>query len=164
MTVPFLSHPFAQGLRIAIQTAIQGTSLHMIRAIYRKVQTFPLPFKTTKFVGYDLQGNMYFEGPAVRDGLAATRRSIDYHDSRDPYAHYTPDAIPAQWQAWMRHTREDAPSLTELQQDAVRQAQVKAKAAELDAAWEQQRMRLKDAKVLDVATKYQPDSWVPKIK
>ena len=43
--------------------------------------------------------------------------------------------ISPQWHQWLRHTRREAPSLAEQSQDLVRQANLKALAAQADARW-----------------------------
>jgi NADH dehydrogenase [ubiquinone] 1 alpha subcomplex assembly factor 2 len=40
------------------------------------------------------------------------------------------------WHQWLRHTREQPPSIQEQQGDVVRQAQLKVLAAQADARWE----------------------------
>jgi len=50
-------------------------------------------------------------------------------------AQYSDVNIPPQWHQWLRHTRVDAPSLTEQSQDLVRQRNLKVLAAAADARW-----------------------------
>lgn len=38
------------------------------------------------------------------------RRRIEYADGRNSFLDYQANDIPIQWQAWLRHTRPDAPS------------------------------------------------------
>ncbi|CAD6889810.1 unnamed protein product [Tilletia laevis] len=91
------------------------------------------------FVGYDLNGNSYHELPS-RSGSTDprhTRRSIDWKEKLHP-AEYDQSSIPAQWGAWLRHTRRNPPTLEELQMDAERIIRVRANAKlidERDAAW-----------------------------
>lgn len=86
----------------------------------------------TPNAGLDLQGNTFWE---FRDTLSShqhrMRRIVDY----PPATHYSEVKISPQWHQWLRHTREDAPSLTEQSQDLVRQRNLKVLAAQADARW-----------------------------
>ncbi|KAK0565448.1 hypothetical protein OC861_003746 [Tilletia horrida] len=90
--------------------------------------------------GYDLNGNAFYEFPS-RSGSTDprhTRRVIDWKEKLEP-SEYDQSSIPAQWVAWLRHTRRQAPSLEELQADAQRIARVRVNAqliAENHAAWQ----------------------------
>ncbi|KAE8234259.1 hypothetical protein CF326_g696 [Tilletia indica] len=95
--------------------------------------------KSRYFVGYDLNGNSFYELPS-RSGSTDprhTRRSIDWKEKKAP-SEYDQSSIPAQWVAWLRHTRRQPPTLEELQQDAERITRVRANAKLIearDAAW-----------------------------
>lgn len=83
-------------------------------------------------MGLDLQGNTYWE---FRDTLnpGRMRRIVQY--PRDlQYSEVTSKITPA-WHQWLRHTRENPPSLTEQSQDLIRQSQLKVLAAQADARW-----------------------------
>ncbi|KAI8916106.1 hypothetical protein EDD86DRAFT_174618, partial [Gorgonomyces haynaldii] len=99
----------------------------MLRNLSNQWKMLRLPWRSTQFRGRDLEGNMYFETP--RPGMRP-RRHIEYLDG-NPYNEYHPNSIPVQWMAWLRHTREDAPPLDELQLDQVRLQQLKVKVDEL---------------------------------
>ncbi|KAH9248459.1 hypothetical protein BASA81_013858 [Batrachochytrium salamandrivorans] len=86
----------------------------MLRRIINRIKVSNHPWKSTLYVGSDLDGNMYFEGPPVREGISLSRRSIEYADGRSHISQYEPNAIPVQWQAWLRHTRTTAPTQQEL--------------------------------------------------
>lgn len=45
------------------------------------------------------------------------------------------DTTPAQWHQWLRHTRDEAPSIQEQQYDVSRQAMMKQLAYEADERW-----------------------------
>jgi NADH:ubiquinone oxidoreductase subunit len=94
----------------------------MIRKLINRLRTLNTPWSNKLFVGHDLQGNMYFEEPMIKRGINFPRRSVIYQDGRNHLSQYDPDSIPVQWQAWMRHTRLDPPTLQELQLDLQRQA------------------------------------------
>lgn len=59
------------------------------------------------------------------------RRIVQY----PPSTQYSEIKISPQWHQWLRHTRKDAPSLTEQSQDLVRQRNLKILAAQADARW-----------------------------
>ena len=56
----------------------------------------------------------------------------------------------AQWHQWLRHTRDDAPSIQEQQYDVSRQAMMKQLAAEADERWKSA------PSYLDAPNKHQP--------
>ena len=85
-----------------------GTVKRMIKALINLVKTNP--FSNRKFVGKDLNGNMYYEEASQRRG----RRTIEYFDGRNHVSQYETNDIPVEWQSWLRHTRVDFPSLEEL--------------------------------------------------
>lgn len=59
------------------------------------------------------------------------RRIVQY----PPATHYSEIKISPQWHQWLRHTRNEPPSLAEQSQDLVRQRNLKVLAAEADARW-----------------------------
>ncbi|KAL7005706.1 hypothetical protein EMMF5_004788 [Cystobasidiomycetes sp. EMM_F5] len=50
--------------------------------------------------------------------------------------------MPIQWSTWLRQTRQDAPTMQELQKDAFRQAKLKEDVVELERAYQQERATL----------------------
>lgn len=50
--------------------------------------------------------------------------------------HYSEVKVPPLWHQWLRHQREEPPSLAEQTQDVARQARIKLLAAEADARWD----------------------------
>jgi NADH dehydrogenase [ubiquinone] 1 alpha subcomplex assembly factor 2 len=95
----------------------------MLKKILNRIKTINTRWSTKKFIGYDLQGNMYFEEPMIKRGINFPRRSVTYEDGRNHISEYDPNSIPVQWQAWMRHTRPDPPTIQELQNEVERQIQ-----------------------------------------
>jgi NADH dehydrogenase [ubiquinone] 1 alpha subcomplex assembly factor 2 len=83
-------------------------------------------------LGLDLQGNTFWE---FRDTLSShkhrMRRIVEYPASTQ----YSEIRVSPQWHQWLRHTRNDPPSLTEQSQDLIRQRNLKRLAAEADARW-----------------------------
>ena len=96
-----------------------------------RLKIIQFPWSKRIFKGYDLEGNMYFEEPSIKRGTNFSRRSIDYFDGRSSLSSYDPNIIPVQWQAWMRHTRGDAPTREELELDRSRLLETQRKVLEL---------------------------------
>ncbi|UNI14324.1 hypothetical protein JDV02_000963 [Purpureocillium takamizusanense] len=113
-----------------------------------KWKALRLPWRKRFFVGYDLQGNTFWEfrlttrgggDTSGRDSTAAGaasserwRRIVHYPRS----THYSDVKVSPLWHQWLRHTRPDAPSLAEQRGDVARQERVKRLAAEADARWD----------------------------
>ncbi|TVY15413.1 NADH-ubiquinone oxidoreductase assembly factor N7BML [Lachnellula arida] len=102
------------------------------QAWYRWKSLRWVPGRKKFLVGLDLHGNTFWE---FRDTLSShqhrMRRIVQYPGSTQ----YSDVNIPPQWHQWLRHTRADAPSLTEQSQDLVRQRNLKVLAAAADARW-----------------------------
>lgn len=82
--------------------------------------------------GLDLQGNTFWE---FKDTLSSHQHRMRRIAQYPPSVHYSEVFISPQWHQWLRHAREDAPTLTEQSMDLTRQAQLKTLAAEADARW-----------------------------
>ncbi|WOO77301.1 NADH-ubiquinone oxidoreductase assembly factor N7BML [Vanrija pseudolonga] len=83
-------------------------------------------------IGYDLQGNAYFETPNPNGGRP--KRTVEYKEqdpNRDDYRTGTKQ-LPVQWQSWMSWTRSTPPSLAELQADAARLARLQPLIARIE--------------------------------
>ncbi|KAK7432788.1 hypothetical protein QQZ08_000650 [Neonectria magnoliae] len=93
-----------------------------------------LPWRKRFLMGYDLEGNTYWEFRLTRGTEAGERwrRIVNYPRS----THYSQVKVNPQWHQWLRYTRRDPPTLDEQQDDVVRQARIKVLAAEADARWE----------------------------
>ncbi|KAI9055343.1 hypothetical protein LZ554_000302 [Drepanopeziza brunnea f. sp. 'monogermtubi'] len=91
-----------------------------------------LPWRKRFLVGFDLQGNSFWE---FRDTLSShkhrMRRIVEFPSTTQ----YSEIRISPQWHQWLRHTRSEPPSLTEQSQDVVRQRNLKILAAQADARW-----------------------------
>ncbi|TVY40290.1 NADH-ubiquinone oxidoreductase assembly factor [Lachnellula occidentalis] len=102
------------------------------QAWYRWKSLRWVPGRKKFLVGLDLHGNTFWE---FRDTLSShqhrMRRIVQYPSSTQ----YSDVDIPPQWHQWLRHTRADAPSLTEQSQDLVRRRNLKVLAAAADARW-----------------------------
>ncbi|UPK90288.1 hypothetical protein LCI18_001223 [Fusarium solani-melongenae] len=103
------------------------------RAWYRW-KALRLPWRKRFLMGYDLQGNTYWEFRLTRglEGNERWRRIVNYPRS----THYSSVRVSPQWHQWLRHTRQDPPTLEEQEGDVVRQVRMKKLAAEADARWE----------------------------
>ncbi|KAJ3165657.1 hypothetical protein HDU88_003850 [Geranomyces variabilis] len=90
---------------------------------------------------------MYFEGPPQRAGTDRTRRTIEYYDGRTEFYDYDPNAIPPQWASWLRHCRDDAPSVAELQRAEQQRVVTVQRARELDRRWEERKVEIEREKM-----------------
>ncbi|KAF7891696.1 hypothetical protein EAF00_007998 [Botryotinia globosa] len=104
--------------------------LSPIRKAWYQWKALRLPWRKRFFVGLDLQNNSFWE---FRDAITAGRMrrivqtpsSIQYSDVK----------ISPQWHQWLRHTREDPPSVEELLGDLARQERLKVLARQADERW-----------------------------
>ncbi|TPX51087.1 hypothetical protein SeMB42_g01035 [Synchytrium endobioticum] len=95
------------------------------------------PFGSQKtFVGEDLAGNKYFEADSLT-GSGLSKRSVVWAEKK-AYNEYDPDALPVQWQAWLRHTRPSAPTLEELQKHEIQKQIMAERARMADEGWKQE--------------------------
>ncbi|KAF5113629.1 hypothetical protein DV454_003455 [Geotrichum candidum] len=90
-----------------------------------------VPFRNKFFIGYDLDGNTYWEffNPNNPD---RARRIVEY---RDPKLNWVDYEAPPQWVQWLRYARPHYPTLDELHRDKVRQQQIKEKVRQAEARW-----------------------------
>lgn len=88
----------------------------------------------TDIAGLDLQGNTYWEFKDVLSSKQGRMRRIVQYSNNLHYSDVTSKITPA-WHQWLRHTRDEPPSLTEQSQDLVRQSNLKLLAAQADARW-----------------------------
>ncbi|WVW85310.1 hypothetical protein I302_107348 [Kwoniella bestiolae CBS 10118] len=97
-------------------------------------------FRPKGLIGYDLQGNKYFEIPNPAGGRM--KRFVQYKKNRD-LAEYSRAELrpPVQWRAWLSHTRVEPPTLQELQTDTNRQTNLQPKIAAIEAREREERIR-----------------------
>ncbi|KAJ2451267.1 hypothetical protein EV183_003721 [Coemansia sp. RSA 2336] len=100
----------------------------LLRSVYLQWKALRLPWRKEIFAGSDLDGNMYFER-FVRSA-SRTRRRVVYHKDLG-VSEYSDKIIPVQWQAWMRHTRQQPPTVSELLQDIQRRERIAANVQKL---------------------------------
>ncbi|KAM0253570.1 hypothetical protein ACHAQJ_007242 [Trichoderma viride] len=100
-----------------------------------KWKALRLPWRRRFLIGFDLQGNTFWEFRLTRgakDSAERWRRIVSYPRS----THYSQVKVSPQWHQWLRHTRSEAPTLEEQRGEVVRQERIKYLAAEADARWE----------------------------
>ncbi|KAF4455132.1 hypothetical protein F53441_2452 [Fusarium austroafricanum] len=110
---------------------------HQIGPIARawyKWKALRLPWRKRFLMGYDLQGNTYWEFRLKRgaESNERWRRIVKYPRS----THYSSVKVSPQWHQWLRHTREEPPSIEEQHSDVMRRVRMQKLAAEADARWE----------------------------
>ncbi|ATY65934.1 NADH:ubiquinone subunit [Cordyceps militaris] len=119
-----------------------GTTIGPIGRAWLKWKSLRLPWRKRFLVGFDLQGNTYWEfrlttrgtGDAAPNGLGEVerwRRIVQYPRA----THLSAVKVGPLWHQWLRYTRRDPPSLEEQRGDVVRQARTKVLAADADARW-----------------------------
>ncbi|KAF8531095.1 hypothetical protein JB92DRAFT_3092431 [Gautieria morchelliformis] len=88
--------------------------------------------KQRRLVGYDLEGNRFYESPPGVIDPQRARRTVEYRKSGDLWDTAAGiSRLPAQWNAWLAHTRNSAPTLDELKSDIARQEKVAFNVARL---------------------------------
>lgn len=108
----------------------------MSRMLEKVARTFRLG-RWRYFAGYDLDGNRYFEMPHPLNPNSS-KRTVDYRIKRD-WADYQFSSMPVQWSAWMRRTRQNPPTIEELQQDVARRERLQRNVALLDQAYQEEK-------------------------
>ncbi|KAJ1837863.1 hypothetical protein LPJ70_005686 [Coemansia sp. RSA 2708] len=102
----------------------------LFRNVYLRWKALRLPWRSDVYVGSDLEGNLYFE--RIVRGACRSRRHVVYRKNL-AVSDYSDKVIPVQWQAWMRHTRAQAPTVAELIQDIRRQERIAVNVRQLAA-------------------------------
>ncbi|RFU79927.1 hypothetical protein TARUN_2271 [Trichoderma arundinaceum] len=100
-----------------------------------KWKALRLPWRRRFLIGFDLEGNTFWEFRLTRGTKESSerwRRIVSYPRS----THYSQVKVSPQWHQWLRHTRREPPSLEEQRTEVVRQERMKYLAAEADARWE----------------------------
>ncbi|KFA75080.1 hypothetical protein S40288_04047 [Stachybotrys chartarum IBT 40288] len=103
-----------------------------LRQAWYKWKALRLPWRKRFLVGYDLQGNTYWEFRLTREANERWRRIVEYPRS----THLSQVKVSPVWHQWLRYTRDTIPTISEQQAEVVRQARMKMLAAEADARWE----------------------------
>ncbi|KAI5359291.1 Putative NADH dehydrogenase [ubiquinone] 1 alpha subcomplex subunit 12 [Septoria linicola] len=120
----------------------------LISRAWFKWKALRLPWRKTFLIGFDLSGNTFWE---FKDALNAGRmRRIVKYSNKTP--HYSDVKVTPQWHQWLRHTRDEPPTISEQQLDISRQAMMKQLAAEADERWNSK------PSFLDAPTRNQPQA------
>lgn len=119
------------------------------RRLYYKWKSLRnVPFRRRWFVGYDLEGNTYWEFKTNATGRL--RRMVDYR--LKPHGlligQYSQNEISPRWSSWMRFTRPNPPSLTELVAEEQRKAVMKVLAQQADQRWKNESVLESNNKVM----------------
>ncbi|VVT56712.1 uncharacterized protein SAPINGB_P005228 [Magnusiomyces paraingens] len=91
-----------------------------------------VPFRKKFFIGYDLDGNTYWEFFNPNNPLRP-RRIVDYRETRKNWVDYK---MPPQWMQWLRFARPTYPTLEELAADKQRQELLKYRVMEAEQRWQ----------------------------
>ncbi|KAF9921114.1 hypothetical protein FBU30_008891 [Linnemannia zychae] len=94
-----------------------------------------------RLAGKDLEGNLYFEKPDPNGGRYP-RRTVELANPELSEANYDDANIAVQWQAWLRNTRKEPPTVAEIQRDEARKLLTVARAKALDQAWQDRKAEL----------------------
>ncbi|CDZ96715.1 NADH dehydrogenase [ubiquinone] 1 alpha subcomplex subunit 12 [Phaffia rhodozyma] len=103
--------------------------------------------KNRFLVGYDLEGNRFLERPSSESG-ARTKRTVEYAGKLD----HISDAIArnrnlsVQWKAWLSHTRAEAPTVQELENDLRRRQELYHAVQNIQMREEEDIARMEDAR------------------
>jgi len=111
-------------------------SSSLFSRIWRRIRS------PTGYVGRDLDGNRYYEyiNP-ILDGR--TRRVVKYRRGVEVWEYVSGmRRLPAQWTAWLSHTRRYHPTIQELTADAARIELTQRNAAVLEAKAAEERAQL----------------------
>lgn len=125
-----------------------ATSLYQRLSLSYKTSRFP--WKKHALIGYDLTGNEYWDCPNPLGGRM--KRWVQMVDGSDnDLTVFKQNKLPVQWQAWLRHTRNVAPTIEELVQEERRRAIIQGRAKALDQEWEQRKLYLEKQKEAEQA-------------
>lgn len=110
---------------------IQGKVTPFRQAYLRWRSLRNVPFRKKFFIGYDLDGNTYWEFHNDNNPLRP-RRIVEYRENKGNWVDYK---MPPQWMQWLRFTRPHYPTLQELYADKVRQEILKLKVKAAEERW-----------------------------
>ncbi|KAG2197822.1 hypothetical protein INT47_009703 [Mucor saturninus] len=117
----------------------------LLQRLSSTYKTRRFPWKKHALIGYDLNGNEYWDCPNPLGGRM--KRWVQMHDKDDnnDLTRFSQDSVPVQWQAWLRHNRNVAPTIQDLLQDERRIAIVQGRAKALDENWAKRKLELQEA-------------------
>ncbi|EPS36266.1 hypothetical protein H072_10279 [Dactylellina haptotyla CBS 200.50] len=104
------------------------------RRMYYRWKSLRLPWRKRYFIGMDLEGNTFWE---FRDRLVATRprRIMDFRGGVHSFVNYQEFKVDPQWHQWLRATRDDPPTINELEGDIIRKKVMQERARLADERW-----------------------------
>ena len=107
-----------------------------VKAYYR-FKAIKLPWRRKFFRGFDLDGNSFYESynPLTPHKM---RRTVKYIKD----GHYTDNNVTPQWMQWLRHTRTEAPTESELLQEVHRIQATRQNAFLISQKWDEEKTRL----------------------
>lgn len=112
---------------------LKGKVTPFRQAIHRWRARRDVPFRSKFFVGYDLEGNTYWE-LKNHNNPGRMRRIIEPRDTSLSLCDYK---LAPQWMQWLRFARPTSPTLDELIGDQMRQARLKGLVAAADQRWKE---------------------------
>ncbi|KAJ2808103.1 hypothetical protein H4S07_003466 [Coemansia furcata] len=132
-----------------------------IRQAYMMWKALRLPWRRDVLAGVDLDGNLYFERSAP--SAQRTRRHVLYKKNIT-VSEYNDQIIPIQWQAWMRHTRSQPPTIQELLHDVERRRRMAENVHSLAAKEKNRTSAVSGPEAVDIPqnSRSQPQTTVSK--
>ncbi|KAK9462165.1 uncharacterized protein V1516DRAFT_663876 [Lipomyces oligophaga] len=103
-----------------------------LRSWYLHWKALRLPFRSKILVGMDLEENTFWEF-VNKNKFARPRRIVELYNSRMSYVDYE---LPPQWSQWLRHARQDPPSIEELENEELRIASINERVRQAQSRWE----------------------------
>lgn len=104
-----------------------------------------VPFRKKWFVGYDLDGNTYWEFSNYNNPRGRLRRIVEYREKKSNFTDYK---LPPMWLQWLRHTRPQMPTLQQLLAEEQRQQVMKILAQRADNKWKQESVVEEDKRIM----------------
>ncbi|KAL1929865.1 hypothetical protein VTP01DRAFT_1019 [Rhizomucor pusillus] len=113
------------------------TTFQRLRILY-KANSFP--WKKHVMVGWDLDGNEYWEMPDPNNPGGRWKRWVQMKD--DDIGLFEENKLPVQWQAWLRHTRYEAPTIEELLKEQRRRQLLQQRVRQLQLEEQEEKKKL----------------------
>ncbi|EGP88370.1 uncharacterized protein MYCGRDRAFT_85733 [Zymoseptoria tritici IPO323] len=104
----------------------------LVTRVWHTWKSLNLPWRKQFLKGSDLSGNTFWE---FRDALNANRMRRIVKHAKGRHVSYSDVKISPQWHQWLRHTRDEPPTLPEQHAEIARQGRMRQLAAEADERW-----------------------------